>query len=66
MNRVLFWREDISIEEYQKRLNKCRACEQLYKLTGQCKICACFVKEKAKYKNEHCENSSFARLHERR
>ena len=41
-------------ENTQKlRYAKCRTCENLLS-TGNCKVCGCFVKDKAKYKGEQC------------
>lgn len=35
------------------RYNICKNCDN-YLITGNCKICGCFVKDKTKYKFEQC------------
>lgn len=39
-------------EEYRKRLQKCRECEQL--LSGMCRICGCYVELRAAVRNRSC------------
>lgn len=36
------------------RIEKCQGCENLLKLTRNCKICGCFVDFKVKVKNSEC------------
>jgi len=38
----------------QLRLSICKNCEQLFKLTGSCKKCGCFVRAKVKYAKSSC------------
>lgn len=40
--------------ERARRLKICLGCEDLIKLTKQCKHCLCFVRLKTYLKNEHC------------
>lgn len=39
-------------EEYQKRLEQCRECEQL--LSGMCRICGCYVELRAAVRVRTC------------
>ena len=39
-------------EEYERRLGKCRECEQL--LSGMCRVCGCYVEMRAAMKVRHC------------
>jgi hypothetical protein len=39
---------------YTERMNICRSCEHLVKLTTQCKKCGCFMQAKTKLKNAAC------------
>lgn len=34
-------------EIYKERLDICRACPEYFKVTGNCKLCGCFMKVKA-------------------
>jgi hypothetical protein len=36
------------------RIKKCQECENLLRLTRNCKICGCFVDLKVKVKNSEC------------
>lgn len=38
---------------YNIRLARCKMCPKLLS-TGNCTLCGCFVKDKAKYKDESC------------
>lgn len=38
--------------EYERRLNKCRECDQL--LNGMCRVCGCFVEMRAAIAVRHC------------
>jgi hypothetical protein len=55
----IFTPENASTELQIKRLTICNNCKDnkgnsnLY-ITGQCKNCLCFVKEKVKYNAENC------------
>lgn len=46
--------EKVVPELAQKRLAICLNCKELFRLTGNCKKCGCFVREKVKYKTERC------------
>lgn len=41
-------------DQSEKRLDICRSCDRLLRLTGQCKECGCFVFLKTKIKSQHC------------
>jgi recombinational DNA repair protein RecR len=43
----------VTKQEYNDRLNTCKSCENLSML-GQCKICSCFMRLKAKFSNSSC------------
>jgi hypothetical protein len=43
-----------SKELIDKRLRICNGCVNLFKPTGNCKLCGCFVKVKTKLKNQKC------------
>jgi hypothetical protein len=38
----------------ENRLNLCKKCPNLFALTGNCKLCGCFVSLKTKLKNQKC------------
>lgn len=40
--------------ESEKRINVCLSCEDLIKLTRQCKRCGCFMNLKTKLKDAKC------------
>ena len=40
--------------EFKGRLDICNACEELFKLTKQCKKCGCVMTLKAKLKEAKC------------
>ena len=48
--------EDWQVPELvaQERLEICNNCENLYKLTNQCRLCGCFVKAKVHLANTKC------------
>ena len=37
----------VNKEVYKERLGICRSCEHYFKLTGNCKVCGCFMRIKA-------------------
>ncbi|OOM75150.1 DUF6171 family protein [Clostridium sp. BL-8] len=39
-------------DEYKRRLNICRECDNL--VNGMCKICGCFVEMRAAVKKNYC------------
>lgn len=39
-------------EEYKKRLDICKGCDNL--INGMCKICGCFVEMRAAVKKNYC------------
>ena len=41
-------------EEYKKRLDICKECDNL--INGMCKICGCFVEMRAAVKKNYCPN----------
>jgi hypothetical protein len=44
----------VSEEVQNSRLNLCRGCEHLIKLTTQCKKCGCFMAAKTKLEKAEC------------
>lgn len=44
----------VNSEIYNNRIEICRNCPELIKLTFQCKKCGCFMKEKTKLANASC------------
>ncbi len=44
----------VSEEDAETRLNICKACPELIKLTSQCKKCGCFMKVKTKLEKATC------------
>lgn len=47
--------DKLTKEEQQKRLDVCKSCEFLTKLTQQCSKCGCFVAMKTKYRSSECD-----------
>ncbi len=43
----------VSNDLHQLRVAKCKGCPELLP-KGNCKLCGCFIKDKAKYADEHC------------
>jgi hypothetical protein len=41
-------------EVYEDRIAICRGCVYYFKPTGNCKICKCFMKVKARIATQHC------------
>jgi|21_taG_2_1085346.scaffolds.fasta_scaffold00245_17 hypothetical protein len=41
-------------EVYEKRITQCKSCEYYQSLLGNCKICGCFMKIKARISQQHC------------
>ena len=41
-------------EVYEDRITICRSCVYYFKTTGNCKICKCFMKVKARIATQHC------------
>ena len=41
-------------EVYEKRIAKCKACVYYKDLLGNCSICGCFMKIKARISHQHC------------
>lgn len=39
-------------EEYKKRLDTCKQCDNL--INGMCKVCGCFVEMRAAVKKNYC------------
>jgi hypothetical protein len=44
----------VDSDTYDKRIETCKSCPELIKLTFQCKKCGCFMKEKTKLANASC------------
>ena len=45
--------DKVSVDLHSTRVSICNKCPKLL-ITGNCSVCGCFVKDKAKYKNEKC------------
>lgn len=50
--------EKTDIDTYKLRIATCKGCPELFP-TGNCKICGCFVKDKAQYKEEKCPKNKW-------
>ena len=46
--------QSVPEEVYEMRLNTCKNCPKLIKITGNCAECGCFVSAKSKYRQEAC------------
>ena len=44
----------VNSKNYDERIEICRGCPELIKLTFQCKKCGCFMKEKSKLADASC------------
>jgi hypothetical protein len=44
----------VSSSIQNERMDICRACPELIKITSQCKKCGCFMKEKTKLADASC------------
>ncbi len=44
--------ERVSNDVYEKRLQACRACDEL--ISGMCLKCGCYVEFRAAFKNKNC------------
>jgi hypothetical protein len=45
--------DKVTVSLYEKRIAICSLCPKKM-VTGNCSVCGCFVKDKAKYKGESC------------
>ena len=45
--------DKVTIALYERRIATCKGCPKLLP-TGNCSVCGCFVKDKAKYVWESC------------
>ena len=50
--------EKVTPITHSVRYGICRQCDDLM-ITGNCKICGCFVKDKTKCKQEKCPNGKW-------
>ena len=41
-------------EIYEDRITICKSCDYYFKLTGNCKVCLCFMKVKARIAPQEC------------
>lgn len=50
--------EDVKVnhQEYERRLNLCRGCDNL--LNGMCRICGCYVELRAAMKKNSCPGTN--------
>lgn len=39
---------------YEKRISECKSCKYYSKILGNCKVCGCFMKLKARISHQHC------------
>ena len=46
--------EDVSLKEYNRRLNVCSGCEHVNEPLDKCLICGCKISLKAKWATEKC------------
>jgi len=44
----------VSVEIVKKRMRICKSCSYLFKATGNCKKCGCFIDAKTKYADQKC------------
>lgn len=44
----------VDAETYDKRIDICKGCPELIKITFQCKKCGCLMKEKSKLADASC------------
>lgn len=47
---------------HNERMDICRACPELIKLTFQCKKCGCFMKEKTKLADASCPLNKWGKV----
>ena len=45
--------DKVSVDLYNKRISICNSCPKKL-ITGNCSVCGCFVRDKAKYSDESC------------
>jgi hypothetical protein len=50
--------DKVSVDTHKARVSKCYSCPSLL-ITGNCSICGCFVKDKAKYVGESCPDGKW-------
>lgn len=50
--------EKVSQENHAERVRICASCPSVL-VTGNCLKCGCFVVDKAKYKDEHCDDEKW-------
>jgi len=50
--------DKVSVDKYNARVSKCYSCPSLL-MTGNCGICGCFIKDKAKYEGESCPDKKW-------
>ena len=48
--------ERVSNDVYEKRLQACKACDEL--ISGMCLKCGCYVEFRAAFKNKRCPNTA--------
>ena len=44
----------VSNDVYEDRITICKSCDYYFKLTGNCKVCLCFMKVKARIAPQEC------------
>ena len=52
----------VDAETYKNRIETCKNCPELIKLTFQCKKCGCFMKEKSKLANASCPLNKWGQI----
>ena len=54
----------VNSDIYKDRLAICRECVYYFSLTGNCKLCGCFMKIKARLGNQECPKKYWAKTTE--
>ena len=49
-------------EVYKKRIDICKSCVKYFKLTGNCKVCGCFMKIKARVSQQYCPEEKWSAI----
>tara|TARA_R100000995_G_scaffold18009_2_gene7314 strand:- start:4521 stop:4925 length:405 start_codon:yes stop_codon:yes gene_type:complete len=52
-------------EVYKERMSICRDCVYYFKLTGNCKVCGCFMKVKSRIGSMSCPKGKWDKSHDR-
>lgn len=52
----------VDAKTYEERIEICKTCPELIKVTFQCKKCGCFMKEKSKLADASCPLSKWGKV----